>query len=287
MKPIIHLLEAVLVYMILGIIKLIGIDMASNLGGFLARTIGPKLRATNYAKRNIKFVFPEMTNEQIDQVIIKMWDNLGRTFFELPHIYKLSDKEFKKRVQVIGLEHFKSATKNGCNILGVSGHFGNWEVALRYLMDSGLKLAAVYRHLNNRWVDRLMVSQRDARMLQVRKDQAKAILASLKNGYSIAMLCDQKLLEGMLIDFFNRPAYTTTTPAKLASNYGVPILLARVIRTKGAYFQMKFYKVLHAKDFDGSVEVMKEINRMYELWVRETPEQWFWVHRRWEKEFYH
>jgi KDO2-lipid IV(A) lauroyltransferase len=287
MKPIIHLLEAAFVYLALGIIKLIGIDHASSLGGFIARMIGPKLRATKYAKRNIKFVFPDLTDKQLDQFITKMWDNLGRTFFEFPHIYKLSDKEFNRRVRVIGADNFKKAIKGQTNIIAVSGHMGNWEVGPRYMLSRGVKLAAVYRRLNNPWVNRIMINQRDPKIAQVLKHQAKTMLVEIKNGASLGILCDQKLDEGTKINFFGKPAFTTTTPAKLAIRHKIPIIFSRIVRLRGAYFKLYILPPIYPESFGSPEDLSKHMNEIYELWIKEVPEQWFWVHRRWEKEFYY
>ena len=290
MKRVRYFLEAIPIWFLIVFTRLIGIDLSSSLGGFIAKRLGPLLKATRYARHNIKLALPHLTPPEIKEIIQEMWDNIGRTFFEMPHIYRLSDQEFKKRVKIIGLEKVKKFKQ----AIFITGHFGNWEVAAKGLKAHDLLDAIVYRKLNNPILNDLMKSLRSCGLEQIPKGvlASKRIIKYLIDKKSIGILGDQKLDEGLWIDFFKKPAKTLSAPAKLSIKYNIPMFFCRVIRIKGAYFQMHVQgpvpstAVKQNKGSDMEVELTIKMNRIYEEWIKDLPAQWFWVHRRWEKDFY-
>lgn len=275
----------VLIFPLLFILRVIGIDASSTLGAFMMRKIGPLLPHTKYARRNIKFALPHLSEQEVEQILLGMWDNIGRVLFEFPHVYRLSNAEINKRIEIVGLAN----TKNHGQAIFLSGHFGNWEIAINVISEHVLKSALIYRKSNQPMANRIMTSMRSPCIMQIPKSvPSKPLLKAITAGYNILLLCDQKLREGLLINFFGKGARTSSLPAKLAFKYKLPIFFCRVIRVKGAYFKLyiegPFFQKGRGEDFES--EFTTKMNETYEAWIKEYPSQWFWLHRRWEKEFY-
>ncbi|MDX2113964.1 MAG: lauroyl acyltransferase [Alphaproteobacteria bacterium] len=279
-----HFFEALLLKTVFSGFRGMSLDMASFTGGTLARAIGPFLPAHQTAKKNLKLAYPNLSRDEEYKLLSDMWDNLGRTAAELPH---LPGKLFS-RVDISGLEHIPKDSKPA---LFFSAHLGNWELNAPMAFRNGVNLAVIYRHANNPYVDEMI---RSLRASQCNDQFAKGpkggagLMRALRAKQSIAMLIDQKMNDGIALPFFGHNAMTATAIAELALRFDLPIIPAHIVRTKGAHF--KGYvspPIAYAKTGDKDKDVraiMLAINRMVEGWIREYPEQWFWVHKRWPKE---
>lgn len=278
-----HLLEAFFVYLVFYFFKLLPIDTASYLGGLIGRKLGVFVKASKIARSNLTLCFPNMSEEEKAEIINKMWDNLGRMVGEFPHISTLSDKEFKKRIKI---NNFPKVPPK-CGLM-VSAHFGNFELPARMAQHAGFTVHLVHRPANNPFVNRLINAQRErcgAVMFKKGKTGVKQMLEIAKNKDGIiGMLVDQKTNTGIDVPFFGMPAKTTPFPANLALKYNIPILCTKISRTKGAYFDIRISDPLPIKKHMTAQEIMTMIHTEFEKWIKETPEQWFWVHRRWGKE---
>lgn len=285
-----YLVEVLLVRVVLFIFMRLSLDQASDFGGWLGRRVGAKMRVTRIARKNLMRALPELPAEEHERIIIAMWDNLGRTVGEFPHVFAMSSDEFASRVTVEGaeyLERLKAAPSGGFLF---SGHLGNWEMLPRVATEQGLKLSLIYRHANNPHVDRLITRLRENANLNIfpkGKDGAKNVLRALKNRSTIAMLVDQKMNEGISVPFFGIPAMTAPAIAKLALNFDCPIVPVRIIRVGGARFKVTVFPPMVIEKTDNlqqdCYDVMVQINTMLEGWICEHPEQWFWLHQRWPK----
>jgi Kdo2-lipid IVA lauroyltransferase/acyltransferase len=291
MKKIMHVIEIIPLVIIILVSRIIGIDRSSNLGAFLARLLGPFHKSSKIAAKNIKHVFPDLSDKEVKELILKIWEDAGRTFFEMPHIYKLSKQEFYNRVQVIGKEKLKKVDLKK-SAIWLTGHFSNWEVAARAALDYSSNPAILYRKINNRLLDQIVLSLRSKKILHIPKGlrSVRQLLQAIKEKRFLCFLTDQKLREGIETDFFNKKAHTATVPLKLAIKSDLPIIFGRVVRTKGANFKFFIYEPFYAKDIAGKnkeLVLAKKMNKIFEEWIKEEPAQWFtWLHRRWEKEFY-
>lgn len=282
MKTLRHLIEAFFVYLIFYTFKMIGIDFASFIGGWIGRTIGPLVKASEIAKHNLNLCFPEMTEKEKKKIILGMWENLGRMVGELPHLASMSEEEFNRRIKFINLP--KRLPKAG---LFVSGHFANFELPARLSRAINLNLFLVHRPANNPYVNRLINNQRTKygiKMISKGNAGVKQMvqIAQQKNAI-IGMLIDQKTNTGIEVPFFGRPVKTTPFPANLALKYNLPIYLTKIKRIKAATFEVSLIGPLKISKKNTDVEIMSMINEELESWIRENPEQWFWVHRRWGK----
>lgn len=271
-----HLLEAATLYAAFFVFRVIGADNASALGGWIGRTIGPRLAATRKARANLEKSLPR---EDHDAILRDMWDNLGRVIAEYPHLKKI----IHERVEISGLEHLEKIGKDKPFIL-IGGHLANWELApvsMNYRLDS--PVAGIYREPNNRYAAKLLDSCRnfEDKGVYIAKSQSgtREMVQTIRNGGRLLILIDQKYNQGEAIEFFGRPAMTSTATAQLSLKYDIPILPMQIVRDKN-----RFRIILHPQmDTSGKDEptIMRDANALLEGWIRERPGQWLWLHRRW------
>ena len=282
-------LEA-LAYDIVGLIlKLFPFGAISAFGGWLLRLIGPLTSKHKIAKTGLKIAFPEKSETEIITILKDQWDNTGRTFAEFPITHRV--KAFEgSRVTIKGLEIFKA---NAPAII-VTGHFANWEIMATVLTQSGLPVRITYRKINNPYIDARVRKQREryGTKFLVQKSThrgGRELLEALKNGESIALLNDQKFNTGLSVPFFGEKAMTAQGATRLALKTGRPLLPMAVTRD-GANFTVTFYdpiKLENTGNRDADVlSGVIQVTGFIEDRIRETPAQWFWVHRRWPKGMY-
>ncbi len=283
-----HALEYAAARILYAFFSLLPVDWASSLGGWVGRTFGPGLHVSSNARRNLKRSFPDWPSDKIEQTVQDMWDNLGRTAGEHPHLSAFDPYRANSRVDVVGAEYcdlFKKASTPG---LFVGGHFANWEVTPLAGIRRGLTVHLVYRRANNPFFDRLLQKGRNtlnSDFYPKGAKGAKAILRALKRGDNLALLVDQKMNDGIAVPFLGRDAMTAPAVAELALRYNCPVVPARVERLKGAHFRVTFYPPIDRPETGSQQQdilvMMTEINRQLGEWIKEKPAQWLWVHNRW------
>ncbi len=282
-------LEAGLAWGIYGLMRALPLDIASGLGGRLARIVGPWLPVNKVGVTNLRLAFPDLTDAQRRRLLRDAWDNLGRTLFEYPHL----DRIIAERVEVVGIEHLAAFRDDGRPGIAFSGHLANWEIMPAAAGLAGVPLTNVYRAPNNPRVDTII---RHARRLAgpdlVPKGStgARQLLKALRAGKHLGLLVDQKMNDGIAIPFFGQPAMTAAALADLALRFQAPLLPAQPIRLGGAYFRLIINPLIEPETLTGGVKgvagqeaMMAEVNRMLENWIRAYPAQWLWFHRRWPK----
>jgi KDO2-lipid IV(A) lauroyltransferase len=290
MKKIRYVVEAIIGYFCFYMFLLFPFEIASTIGGFLGRMIGPKMGITRRIKANLTKALP---NANQDQIIKDLWTHLGRMIAEYPHLYKFARKDFfEKYITVKGAEHIRKAAQDENPSLMIAGHLGNWELNAVAAFHHQLYINMIYRKPNNPFMDALFQRARGngifANFYPKGKEGAKALIKSLKSGESIGMLVDQKMNEGIASKFFHADAMTTTSPAEFALKYKAPIYMARVIRLKGAHFKvevkpLKYQLAPKASKAESVRTIIDEINKQLESWIKEHPSQWLWMHNRWPK----
>jgi KDO2-lipid IV(A) lauroyltransferase len=283
-------LQAVFVALIYGFFRLLPVSIASAIGSLIGRMIGPRLSVTKRARRNLTTVFPEKSAAGIQAIIIGMWDNLGRTAAEYPHVSNIDTTKSSGPVEVIRGDIFESVQAAGGPCIIFSGHFANWELLPASAAQRGLATILVYRAANNPMVDWLFRSRTahsDATIAPKGAQGARVLLRALKEGKTLGILVDQKMNDGIAIPFFGRDAMTAPAIAELALRYDCPVIPAHVVRTKGANFQVRVEEpLLIEKTGNKNADVktiMHQINARLEIWVQQHPEQWLWLHNRWPK----
>ncbi len=280
-------LQAALLCTLLFLFRLLPVDAASALGGRIGRTVGPRLTAANRrAAHNLARSFPEKSAAERGRILLGMWDNVGRILAEYAHLVRLRDGG---RIETVGLDTLTAHKAAGGPLILIGAHIGNWELPGVWCARHARPITTVYRPPNNRSVDRLIGRIRSAAgMVEVRKgtEGTRAALKALSEGRNLGMLLDQKLNRGIALPFFGREAMTTPALGLFALRFDCPVVPIRVERTGGANFRVTVcppLEISRTGDREADVAaIMTRVNRMYEDWIRERPEQWLWMHRRWK-----
>jgi len=283
-----HPLEAAMALVVYSLMRVLSIDMASALGGWLGRTVGPHIPVSARAVKNLSAAFPEKSPAEIATIVRAMWDNLGRMAAEYPHLGEINVYDPEGRVEVSGFEYVDLLREDGRGGIFFSGHIANWEILSLGATQRGVPLDRVYREANNRLVEWLYQHGRAAvegALIPKGSAGARVLLRSLEDNRHIAMMVDQKMNDGIPVPFFGRDVMTAPALAELALRYDCPVVPARVERLKGAYFRLLIYPPLElVKTGDRQADVaanMAQVNAILEQWIRDTPEQWLWLHNRW------
>jgi Kdo2-lipid IVA lauroyltransferase/acyltransferase len=273
--------------------RILPLAVASALGGALARHIGPRLAISRRARRNLRAALPELPAPQIERVVRGMWDNLGRVAAEYPHLRRIRvfpPSALRQRmgpVETAGLEHLDRALAAGRPVIIFGGHLGNWEIAALAAGQYGIDVAQIYRAANNPLVERMIARFRGTGGEFIPKGRvaSRRALAALRRGAHLTLLVDQKLNDGIPVPFFGRDAMTAPALALLALHFDCAVLPARVERLNGAHFRLTIHPPLavprSANRTADVAALLSAVNRTLESWIRERPEQWFWLHNRW------
>jgi Kdo2-lipid IVA lauroyltransferase/acyltransferase len=282
-----HRLQASAAALCFAAFGLLPLDWASATAGALARTVGPHLGISKRARLNLSRAFPALSDAEIARIIARMWDNLGRVAAEYPHLRKIRVFEPGGRVETDGFEHMERAIAAGRRMIIFSGHIANWEIGMLAAVQSGISVAQIYRAANNPLVDRMITWFRGEAGELIPKGAiaARRAIAVLRRGAHLTMLADQKMNDGIPVTFFGRPAMTSSALAALALRFDCDVLPARVERLGGAHFRLTVFPPLplpRSGDHHADVAaLMTRVNQTLESWIRDRPEQWFWLHRRW------
>lgn len=288
-----HRVEALLAHAALRLLRMLGPVASSNLFGALARGIGPWLPVSRIADANLRAAMPELDAVARRRVVRGVWDNLGRTAGELPHIAGLHETVSGPGWELVGADTLRwLAAKDGPAIF-FSGHIGNWEVLPVAAAAHGVPVSLFYRPAENRQIDALILDLRkqathaDVRMFPKGAAGARQSLAHLSRGGRLAMLMDQKMNDGIEARFFGRPAMTAPALAALALRLRCPIIPSYVERTGPARFRVTCEPPLVLPDTGNRpadiATVTQMVNDTLERWIRAKPESWLWLHRRWPK----
>ena len=296
LRPLQYRAEALLARAALALLGRLGPVRASNLGGAVARSIGPWLPVSRVADINLRYTMPELDAPARQRVIRGVWDNLGRTVAELPHAPSLRGTESGPGWVVEGVEHQRACRDTAGPLIIVSGHIGSWELMPRAMFEAGVPTAVFYRAASNPEVDALIAGLREGvggtgtPLFTKSGRGARAAMQYLARGGRIGMLVDQKLDEGIEARLFGRPAMTTTAAAAFALRFRCPVVPMHSVRIGPARYRMVVEAALPLPDSgDQQADIAtltQAINDCLERWIREWPEGWLWLHRRFPKELY-
>jgi len=291
MKIVKYFFEFISVISVFLIFKIIGLKNASNLGSLIGRFIGPAFRSKNIIKQNIKTALGTLDEKKENDIIDSMWSNIGRTFAEYIFLkdFKFNKTNFK-HIKINGINYLEDIKKNNESAIFYSGHFANFELMAMELEKFGIKCAAIYRPLNNIFLNPLMVYLRMKYICpnQIPKGRmgVREIVNKVRSGYSIALMVDQRVSEGPRAPFFNKPAHTTTIPAQLALKYNCKLVPIFLERKDGSKFEMSIYEPYQIKKTGDEKEDTKnitlKINETIEKMIIKNPKQWIWSHNRWK-----
>ena len=291
MKIVKYFFECVSIISLFCIFKIIGLRNASNLGSILGKLIGPLFRSKKIIKQNIKTGLGEIDVQKESEIINDMWSNIGRTFAEYVFLkdFKFNRTNFD-HMKINGISHLDTIKKNNKPVIFYSAHFANFELMAMELDKFGIKCAAIYRPLNNFFLNPLMEYLRMKYICpnQIPKGRmgVREIIGKVKDGYSIALMVDQRVSEGPRTLFFNKPAHTTTIPAQLVLKYDCKLVPISLERKEGSNFEMTIhepYKIEKTgSDEEDTKNITLKINQVIEKMIINNPKQWIWSHNRWK-----
>ncbi len=284
--------EAVAVDLFVAAMRALPVDTVSDLGAWLAKTFGPMTPVQKTVWRNLQLAFPDMDDAARKRLSDIHWENTGRSFFELPVMYKvLKDPS---RVEIEGMERLYAIRDSGKPVIFVSGHISNWEVMNVAIIQSGVPYMITYRSLNNPYVNKRLKEWRFAYGVRSfapkGSDGAKELLIALNDGQSVGLMNDQKFNRGVPTPFFGHVADTAPAPTRLAQRYGTVLQPLTIRRLHKARFHVTVHEPIHvddtghkALDIDTTVN---KITAFIEQAVRANPEEYFWTHKRWPNALY-
>ena len=281
-------LEGGAAWVLFGIFRLLPLEWASGIAGSLARVLGPRLAISWRARQNLRRALPDLSDERVEQALRGMWDNLGRVAAEYAHLGQYRVYEPGGRIEMAGAENIRRYGATGERAIFFSGHFGNWEVATLAVTQAGLGVAEIYRPANNPIVDGIVNHARSvvgSELVPKGTVAARRALAALKQGRHIALLVDQKMNDGIPVPFFGRDAMTAPALAKFALHLRCAVVPVRVDRLPRARFRITAEPPLsYERTGDAqrdTLALMTQVNQVLERWIRDKPDHWFWLHRRW------
>lgn len=287
-KQLFYVFQAVAAYLGYVFFRTLPFGWASGLGGWVGRTIGPCISLSNRARKNLRDTFPEKSAPEIEAIVLGMWDNLGRVIGEFPHMNRINVYDPDGPVETVGGEHVDMLRDDGKPGIFVSAHIGNWEFVPLGVTQRGLPLDRVYREANNRLVEWLYKSGRAAiegALIPKGPQGVRQLLKVFRDGGHLGIMADQRMNDGIPIPFFGRPAMTAPALADLGLRYDCPVVALRVTRLPDAKFRITIHPPItfeNTGDRHKDIEAaMIRINQQIEEWVRDTPEQWLWLHNRW------
>ena len=266
--------------------KILGFKISSAIGGKLFEIIGPIFRSKKLIDTNIKKALPDINSEDLKKTTRLMWNNYGRIFAEYVFIKSFRNGKLNSRISIEGQDILEEIKKLNQQVVFISGHFSNFELMAMHLEKVGIKLTAIYRPLNNIFLNIIM---ENIRKKYICKNQIKKGIGGMKKiihlkrqNYSTALMIDQRVSEGIRSNFFNNPALTTTIPAQLVKKFKIPVVPIFIERVNNLNFKITVSKPINFTDSDSIEKITDDLNKVLETMILHKPEQWIWSHNRWK-----
>ena len=275
-----------LTFLSLLIFKLLGPNLSSNISGKIFEKIGPYFRSKEIIHLNIKRAIPKINSKDLEKITNLMWNSYGRVFAEFMFIKDFRAGKLAKNIEVEGQNILETIRSSKKPVIFVSGHFSNFELMAMHLEKSGIELSAIYRPLNNIFLNVFMERLRTKYICknQIKKGIGglKKLLALKKNNISTALMIDQRVSEGILSNFFNEKALTTTIPAQLVKKFDIPIIPIYIERLNGINFKITINDPIKFPTNSSVESITDHLNKVLEKMIMKKPESWIWSHNRWK-----
>ena len=286
MKNLKYFIQFILVIIFFIIFKIIGPNLSSSFSGKIFEIIGPMFRSKKIINRNIKKALPEINSQNLERIIKSMWNNYGKIFAEYMFIKNFREGNLFSKIKVDGQEILEEIKKNKKQVVFISGHLSNFELMALYIEKSGINLAAIYRPLNNLYLNPLMerIRKRYICKYQIKKGIGgmKKLVHLKKNNFSTALMIDQRVSEGILSKFFNQEALTTTIPAQLVKKFNIPVVPVYIDRINGLNFKITIKNPIFFSNEKSVKNITDDLNLELEKMIIKKPENWIWSHNRWK-----
>tara|TARA_Y100001970_G_scaffold292024_1_gene431576 strand:+ start:3055 stop:3915 length:861 start_codon:yes stop_codon:yes gene_type:complete len=286
MKNLKYFVQFILAILSFILFKILGPNLSSNLSGKFFEKVGPLFRSKKIIHDNIRNAIPNIDNKYLNQITKNMWNNYGRVFAEYIFIKDFREGKLSSNIEINGQEILNELINSNKQVVFVSGHLSNFELMAMHLEKTGINLSAVYRPLNNIFLNPIMER---IRKKYICKNQIKKGIGGMKklvklknNNFSTALMIDQRVSEGIKSNFFNKKALTTTIPAQLVKKYNIPVITIYIERINNLNFKLTINKpIIFSKD--STIEsITNDLNHELEKMILSRPEQWIWSHNRWK-----
>ena len=286
MRKFFYLIEFILIKIFFFILIIIGYKNGSNLGNFIGRLFGPIFRSRKLIENNLD-QSGIVDKEKYNTIIDKIYGNYGRILAEYPFLKAFRNNKLNKFIEIDGLENLNKIKEEKRRAVFVSGHFNNFELMALQIEKAGINLCAIYRPLNNVFLNKTMEEIRENFICknQIKKGRSgtRQIIENIKRGNSVALMIDQRVREGIKINFFDKPASTTTIPAQLIKKYKCDLVPIYIERRKNNYFKMFISKPIKIGSNKSIKEITEHLNKILEKMILKNIDQWIWTHDRWKK----
>ena len=286
MKIIKYFLQYIFIITLFLIFKILGYKKSSDFGSFIFKKLGYLFRSKNIIKKNLSYLNNETINKNSEKIIEEIWENYGRIFADYVSIKNFRIDKLNKFLNIRGLHVIEKIKNEGKPVVFISGHFNNFELMAMIIEKNGINLSAIYRPLNNIFLNKIM---EDIRKKYICKNQipkgikgTKDLLKAFKDGSSVAIMIDQRVSEGKKILLLNKIALTTTIPAQLVKRYNCKIVPVYVERKNNHYFNIEFSEPLKFHNTNNLEEITLKLNIWLEQMIKKRPSQWIWTHNRWK-----
>ena len=279
-----YFFQAIIVYLFFIIGKLVGLKLSRIIFSTIFKLVAPAFKSKKIIDKNLSIFASEVPNIDKNQIISEMWKNYGMTFIE--YMFLNTFRKNSSHIEIKGDENLNVAISKKKPLIFVSGHFANFELMSMEITKRNIKLATIYRPLNNIFLNPFMEILRKKFICknQIKKglNGVRDAIEYIKNDFSIALMIDQRVSEGEKINFYKKPALTTTLPAQLALKYKFSIVPVFIQRKSNSKFVLEFQNEIKSEDFHDKLELTQKLNEVLEKMVVRNPTQWIWTHDRWK-----
>ena len=286
MKIIKYFLQFLFIIIFFSLFKILGLNISSALGGKLFEKIGPLFRSKKLIHSNLKKAFPDISLDHLNGITKMMWNNYGRVFAEYMFIKKFREDRSNKNIIIEGQEILEDIKKKNKSVVFISGHLSNFELMAMHIEKSGIKLSAIYRPLNNIFLNKIMerIRKKYICKYQIKKGIGgmKKLMHLKKLNYSTALMIDQRVSQGIRSDFFNQKALTTTIPAQLVKKFKIPIVPIFIERINNINFKIVIKNPITFDNEETTKTITDKLNLVLEKMISHKPELWIWSHNRWK-----
>jgi KDO2-lipid IV(A) lauroyltransferase len=286
MKNIKHFIQFIIIISFFLIFKLIGLRLSIIISGKFVKLFGPLFRSKKIIRNNLLKAMPDLNNNQINTISKNMWENYGKILAEYIFIKDFRKTNLENKIHVEGQKILDDIKKEGKPVIFISGHFSNFELMAMHIEKSGVELAAIYRPLNNKFLNFIMEKIRKKYICknQIEKGLSgtKKLLSFFRKNTSIALMIDQRVSEGIKSNFFKHKAYTTTIPAQFIKKFNCKVVPIHIERKNNFDFKLTVYDPIKYTQEDTIDSITFKLNTIIEKMILKNPEQWIWSHNRWK-----
>jgi len=286
MKKINYFLQFILIVSLYSFYRLLGLKISLKISAKIFLIFGSIFRSNEICKKNISLAFPQISETKMNDVIKNMWINYGKIFAEYPFIKNFRNSNKNNLISIENKNYLLDIKKAKEPVIFISGHFNNFELMAMTIEKFGIDLAAVYRPLNNKFLNPMMEKIRKKYICkkQVKKgiSGTKELLRYFKNGSSIALMIDQRVSQGIKANFFGKDAFTTTIPAQFVKKFDAKIVPVYIERTENDLFKIKIDEPIKFDKQETIPSITLSLNRILEKMILKNPTQWIWTHNRWK-----